>query len=389
MSASSGNAATAGNGAQDIVLAANSVIGVSAIVELLRLCHGVPIRIGSQPSWCWNETEATMNRAGTLRISARDIPVPRSISTEAQAVLTRLVDDNGMPLNAHHQMPAPDDVEGWMAIKAMADAHYGAAVALLAGSVRSTVETVLAETATIHVATPRDQFDESSALIDLHGGALIVGGGEACRIGACRQADQHNVRCYAIDYRMPPEYPFPAALDDCMAAYRQILSRHAADRIIICGRSAGGNLAAAMLLRAKDEGFPMPGGLVLLSPEVDLTESGDSFETNQLTDVVLPRSLRANNLLYAQDADLADPYLSPLFGDLRGFPATFLQSGTRDLFLSNTVRMHRALHAAAVETELHVFEAMPHGGFMGGTPEDRELDAEVQRFVRSRLARPA
>ncbi|CUX70646.1 Esterase (fragment) [Agrobacterium sp. NCPPB 925] len=74
-------------------------------------------------------------------------------------------------------------------------------------------------------------------------------------------------------------------------------------------------------------------------------------------------------------------YLSPLFGDLRGFPPTFLQTGTRDLFLSNTVRMHRALRKAGVETELHVFEAMPHGGFMGGTPEDQELEAEIHRFV--------
>ncbi|MGN6620152.1 MAG: alpha/beta hydrolase, partial [Sphingomonas sp.] len=82
-------------------------------------------------------------------------------------------------------------------------------------------------------------------------------------------------------------------------------------------------------------------------------------------------------------ADLADPYLSPLFGDLRGFPPTFLQTGTRDLFLSNTVRMHRTLRKADVEAELHVFEAMPHGGFMGGTPEDYEVEAEIRRFIRA------
>jgi acetyl esterase/lipase len=125
----------------------------------------------------------------------------------------------------------------------------------------------------------------------------------------------------------------------------------------------------------------MPACLVLLSPQVDLTESGDSFQTHSMMDVVLPRSLMPNNLLYANGRYLADPGLSPLFADLRGLPPTFLQTGTRDLFLSNTVRMHRALRKAGVVADLHVFEAMPHGGFGGGTPEDRDLEAEVRRFV--------
>jgi acetyl esterase/lipase len=113
-------------------------------------------------------------------------------------------------------------------------------------------------------------------------------------------------------------------------------------------------------------------------------ESGDSFETNRLVDVVLPGSLMSNNLLYAAGADLSHSYLSPLFGDLTGLPGTFIQSGTRDLFLSNAVRMHRALRRAGVSADLHIFEAMPHGGFGGMTPEDRELQSEIARFVKQR-----
>ena len=125
----------------------------------------------------------------------------------------------------------------------------------------------------------------------------------------------------------------------------------------------------------------MPAAVVLITPEVDLTESGDSFQTNRKLDVMLPAPLMNTNLLYAAGHDLAHPYLSPLFGDFsRGYPPTFLQAGTRDLFLSNTVRMHRALRRAGIETELHVFEAMPHGGF-GGAPEDAGLSAELARFV--------
>jgi acetyl esterase/lipase len=322
------------------------------------------------------------DNGSAVKMEARAIPMPASISAEAQAVLAGLVGDDGRPRHALHEMPQPDDFTGWMKIKAAADAQYATAVKALSGNLRAQSTTIEIGPAIIHRATPDTMSDDRHATIDLHGGALVFGGGEAARVSACRQAEQHGVHCYGIDYRMPPEHPFPAALDDCMTAYRFVLERHAPRNIAICGRSAGGNLAAAMLLRARDEGLPMPGCLVLLSPQVDLTESGDSFRTNELIDVVLPRSLMSNNLLYAGGAPLTEPYLSPLFGDLRGFPPTFLQSGTRDLFLSNTVRMHRALRIAGVSAELHVFEAMPHGGFMGGTPEDQELHAEVRRFVR-------
>lgn len=300
-------------------------------------------------------------------------------------MLSQLVGEDGVPLNALYQMPSPDDAAGWTAIKAAADAQYASAMKEFAGNLQATPETITAGSATVHLATPTAPFDGRYAVVDLHGGALVFGGGEACRVGARRQADQHAVQCYAVDYRTPPEHPYPAALDDCVATYRHVLERHTPDCVAIIGRSAGGNLAAAMLLRARDEGLPMPACLVLLSPQVDLTETGDSFRTNEMLDAVLPRSLMSNNLLYAGGVALADPYLSPLFGDLRGFPKTFLQSGTRDLFLSNTVRMHRALRQAGVDADLHIFEAMPHGGFMGGTPEDRELEAEVRKFVRSSL----
>lgn len=321
------------------------------------------------------------DRKHGVAVPARLVPFPESISPQARASLQRQVNDEGVPLNALHAMPEPDDPVGWMKIKAAADGQYAVAVEALAGILRASVETIRTDDATIHIATPETTLKPGCACLDFHGGALVVGGGEACKAQARMHADRHGVVCYGVDYRMPPEHPYPAALDDALAAYRYALERHAPSRIIVGGRSAGGNLAAAMLLRARDERMPMPAGMILLSPEVDLTESGDSFEVNRMVDVVLPGSLMRNNRLYAGEADLSHPYLSPLFGDLTGFPPSFVQSGTRDLFLSNAVRMHRALRRADVDAELHVFEAMPHGGFQGNTPEDRELAAEVSRFA--------
>lgn len=321
-----------------------------------------------------------------VTIQSRRVPFPSSVSPEARAKLEQLLDDDGVPLNALHTMPLPEDHAGWMKVKAAADAQYATAVKELAGTLRAGVQTIRTGDATIHLAVPEAIVKPDCAYLDFHGGAFVFGGGEACRAQARMQADQHGALSYGVDYRMPPEHPYPAALDDAVAAYRYVLERHEPSRVVVGGRSAGGNLAAAMLLRAKEEGLPLPAGLVLLSPQVDLTESGDSFQVNQMVDVVLPGSLMRNHQLYADGAELSQPHLSPLFGDLSGFPPTLIQSGTRDLFLSNAARMHRALRQASVNAELHVFEAMPHGGFGGNTPEDRDLANEIARFVEARWA---
>jgi len=245
----------------------------------------------------------------------------------------------------------------------------------------TSVETVDYHGIAVHVARPVGMTPTSRVYLEIHGGGLVYGGGAPARRDAELIAHRHGVTACSPDYRMPPEHPYPAALDDCLALYRAVLERHVPQDVIVGGTSAGGNLAAALMLRARDEGLAAPAALVLLTPELDLTESGDSFEVNRLVDVNLAGGLAESIALYAGDHDLSHPYLSPLFGDFtRGFPSTFLQAGTRDLFLSNTVRMHRALRRANIPVELHVFEGMPHGGFQGA-PEDAELAAEVDRFV--------
>jgi epsilon-lactone hydrolase len=200
---------------------------------------------------------------------------------------------------------------------------------------------------------------------------------------AKRMAKTVGTLLVSVDYRMPPDHPFPTGLDDCVAFYRMLLRDHAPSDIIVGGGSAGGNLAAATLLKARDEGLPMPAAAMLISPEVDLTESGDSFNTNAVIDG-MGRLMQAN-LLYANGADLADPYLSPLFGDFtKGFPPTLITAGTRDLFLSNATRLHRALRAAGIHAELHLLEAAAHGAFGGTTPEEAELDREMRQFCERR-----
>jgi acetyl esterase/lipase len=327
-----------------------------------------------------SKIEASGEQSG-VRVEERLIPVPASISPEAQARLRAAVGPDGIPINALYAMPSADDPEAWRRMKHAANSRYAAGMKDRGKPGSVEIETTRIGSATVHIATPSELVFADGVYLDLHGGAFVFGSGEACRESARGQAIAHGMCCYGIDYRTPPDHPFPAALDDCLGVYEHAVATYGASRVVIGGRSAGGNLALATVLRAHDEGMAMPAGLVLLSPEVDLTETGDSFNVNRTVDVVLPNPLMPANLLYANGADLTHPYLSPLFGEFfEGFPATFIQSGTRDLFLSNAARLHRSLRRAGAAAELHVFEAMPHGGF-GGTPEDAELLDEVVRFV--------
>lgn len=236
--------------------------------------------------------------------------------------------------------------------------------------------------ASVYIAEPEGNAQAGKVCLSIHGGAFMLQGGDLVTYDALRTASQTGCTTFSVDYRMPPGHPYPAGLDDCLAAYLHLLAEWRAQDIVIIGVSAGGNLAAATVLRAIDEGIPPPAGLVLRTPEVDLTESGDTFHTNLGLDNVLPARLLPINLVYAAGHPLDHPYLSPLSGTFtEAFPPTFVQSGTRDLFLSNSVRMHRRLRDAGVDAELHVWDAMPHAGFGGTSPEDQEVWAEVRRFL--------
>ena len=313
-------------------------------------------------------------------------PAPKSISEEAQANLNLMSQFPGSGSTPTHDA----DPQEWLDWAAGVDKIMVEVIGARAPSDAPIKQSAFElDGVRTYVFTPESVADNPSAplFIDIHGGALVSGSGEACVALTKPWALERDMITWAPDYRMPPLHPYPAALDDLMAVYRKALDERDPRDLFVGGGSAGGNLAAALLLRAKDEGLPMPVASVLLTPEVDLTESGDSFQTNLGIDGVLG-SLMESNLLYANGHDLDHPYLSPLFGDLSGFPPTYLQAGTRDLFLSNTVLMHRALRKAGVEAELHIGEAMGHGGFGGGTPEEQELDAEVARFLKRHMRQP-
>jgi acetyl esterase/lipase len=318
--------------------------------------------------------------SGALHLDARVIPVPKTISPKAQESLAN-------PTVPRLRTPKEDSKAAWKECTEADGRLIAAMVAPMEQAFRTNISSRQLTHATLYDIVPDEVPPENrhKAILYLHGGGFVVGGGRTAAIMALPLACGSRSRLFSCDYRMPPDHPYPAALDDCVEAYQAIIKDFAPGNVAIAGNSAGGNLAAATVLKLRDLGLPLPAGVILHTPAVDLTESGDSFQTNQEIDVVLGTPLPALMRLYAGGHDLTDPYVSPLYGDFsKGFAPTLLLTGTRDLLLSNTVMMHRALRRAGIEADLQVFEAMPHSGFRGA-PEDAECLGEQIRFIHAHL----
>ncbi|WP_084106324.1 alpha/beta hydrolase fold domain-containing protein [Demequina sp. NBRC 110056] len=319
-----------------------------------------------------------------LVIPERKIPWPTTISAEALQMSQFLY---GLPRTPE---PPGTDAAAWARMlkdsaPTTPEQILGTAMGTV-GGVRTqrmlpVSEVTVGEVTVFTAPSPHDDAADDRVLFALHGGGWTDGGGEVSRAAASLVATTYGLPAWVVDYRMPPEHPYPAALDDCVAAYRELLTSRDASRIAVFGMSAGGNLAAALMLRLAAEGVPLPAALLLNSPAVDLTGQGDTVETHRLGDTIPSGRLTERARLYAGGHDVTDPGLSPLFGDVSVFPPTTLITGTRDVLQSDTVRLHRALREAGVRAELHVFEGAPHGLFAGQAPEDREAARELTAFV--------
>jgi acetyl esterase/lipase len=299
-----------------------------------------------------------------VRLGARVIPIPKSVSPRAQASLAKQLYPPVFPTSA----------DGWRDY--IRDFNAEAEARHFPYDLPATVS----RSGRVYVGVPHQLEHPGRAILYFHGGGLVLLGGRMSEFYAALEAARYGHTVHAVDFRVPPDNPYPAGLEDCFSAYRATLDNYAPSQIAFYGLSGGANLAAATCLMAKAEAVPLPACVVLESPQLDLTESGDSFQTNYGVDVTLRRGIPEMNALYAAGHDLADPLLSPIFADLTGFPPTMLLSGTRDLFLSNAVRMHRALRRFGREADLHVWEAAPHGGFEQGAPESVEARREIKRF---------
>lgn len=324
-----------------------------------------------------------MTTPPALHLPARDIPVPASLSPEAQAVI-------GMGIVGPPPILLPlDDHAGWKAEVATRE-QFVKDMTHDPGR-RDGIEIDDTVVAGVHVYKIRPHTvspDDRRVCLEFHGGGWVQDGGDIACDRAIDTAVTLQATVWAVDYRMPPDHPFPAAVDDGVSVYRALLAERAPGEIIFQGPSAGANIAAATIIAARDLGLPLPAAAALHSGAYDLTEASDSWVTNMGLDNVITGTLRQAAMLYAGEAGLRHPLVSPLFADLtKGFPPTWVNTGTRDVLLSDNVRFHRALRAAGVAAELNVWEAASHAMYLGMAPEDAVRAADMRRFCDDHWAR--
>ncbi len=237
------------------------------------------------------------------------------------------------------------------------------------------------------VVTPASQPDRY--ILFLHGGGYVVGSPSLYRHLTWRLAKAAQARLLAVDYRLAPEHPFPAALEDAMAAFRWLLAAGAKPgRIAVIGDSAGGGLAFALLLRCRDEGrLPLPAAIVALSPWTDLAMTGASLRGNALADPFLD----ANGIAplaecYLAGADPRHPYASPLYADPTGLPPALIQVGSDEVLRDDATRVADRLRMAGCEATLEIWPRMPHVWhlFASIMPEARHAIARIGEFVLQR-----
>lgn len=213
--------------------------------------------------------------------------------------------------------------------------------------------------------TPRsfDPANHKRLIVYAHGGAYTLGRPEDQIASVAAAAHFTRTRVLAIRYPLAWQKPHPAARDRLVAVYSELLKTYNPQHVAMSGDSAGGGLVMSAVLKIRDDGLPMPAVLGLLSPWADVSKTGDSITGNSGRDPVIDydKNLALSAKLYASGKDLRDPSVSPLYGDFsRGFPPSYISTGTRDLFLSHAARLQRKLTDAGVTNSLFVYEGMWH-----------------------------
>jgi acetyl esterase/lipase len=314
-------------------------------------------------AWAWQERDqppttddlTTIDSDGTAHIK-RAVPVPKTLSADAYSLL----------VSGKRLTPEPGTKQ---------EADFTA-------KLRATFPVDITETTLAGVACkivlPKHpaHHKRDRALICLHGGGFTSDSGST--LEGTTIAALTGIKVIAVEYRLAPKHPFPAAVNDAVAVYKHALKEYAPKKIGVYGTSAGAVLSAQMAVESRRLGLPLPAVLGFFSGYVDLARYGDSrflFGTGGFTNfsAMLPALKGLGMVPYVGDHDRLDPVLSPIYSDPKGFPPTLCMTSTRDHCLSGTVDFHRALLRAGVDARLMVFDAMPHAfWYRFDLPESKE-----------------
>ena len=314
---------------------------------------------------------------GTAHVT-RVVPVPQTISPQAQLVVGHPEPDQGPPQSLEDRRKGTDAYTA------------RARVAWSRLCPNQLVDSTLAGVP-VHIVTPDSMpaANQDKVLLNLHGGGFNSDSGSFTE--SIPIASYTGIKVVAVLYRLAPEHPYPAALDDSIAVYKELLKTYNPSHIVIYGTSAGAILTAEVAARIKQLGLPLPAALGIFSGMGDFARLGDSqalFALRGLSGHLDPPKPGPSLSEYAASTDPKDPVLSPIYGDLHGLPPTLFITSERDLLLSGTVNLHRAYLNAGVDAHLVVFDALPHAFWYDPMlPEAIEANHTMAAFFVNHLAK--
>lgn len=306
-----------------------------------------------------------------------DIYIPKSISPDAQEYLTILQEEASVD-----PFPSPNDLEGWRTMHAMNEAFYTDQDADIIAQFSPTLEEKLLNDIPVIEVRPRRWEENGKVVVYVHGGGYVLFSASTTLVGCIPLADISGLRIVSVDYSVAPHARFPVAIDQVISVIRSLLdSGYQRSDIAIFGDSAGGALAAAAVLKMRDNRLPVPSAVVLWSPWSDITRTGDSYYTLADQDSLDYQSQLHNAALaYADPSQFRHPHVSPVYADYRiGFPPTLIQGGTKEIFLSNCIRLYQNMDQAGVDVRLDLYEGMWHVFQALGITDIPEIDIALHK----------
>jgi acetyl esterase/lipase len=320
--------------------------------------------------------------------------LPTTISPESHATLERLIP---AVQKSRAERGVPRTAEDFAQRNVETETRAAATNAQLLPQIGVTATDSSIGGVPVVMIEPAHDAHPHTILIFVHGGAWVGGSARSTLGMPARVAHALERRIVSIDYTLAPKARWPEITNQIVTVYQALLAQgYAAKRIGMFGDSAGGNLVATSTLKLRDQGLPLPAAIVLLSPGTDLTQSSDTFTTLKGADPALgPEDLVAAISLYADAADWKNPYVSPVYGDFgKGYPPTLIQVGTKEMLLSDSVRLYQAIAGAGGEVVLDVYEGMPHvwQAYLNDAPEQKVAFVRMGAFFAKHVstgARPS
>ena len=344
------------------------------------------IMIQAIPSDLQSLYYALAQNSSTQNATYQYLPIPTTISTEAQEELRNTIFDPSML-----KPPDPNDLNGWKRQYHDFESMLMALSQPIIDLYQPDISEIMLDGIQILDIKPKNWTDNGKVLVYAHGGGYTFGSANSTLGSPVLAANATGLRVMSINYTVAPFSKWNQTTDQIVSIIQMLKEQlgYSGDDIAVYGDSAGGGLVTGSILKMRDQGLELPAALVLWSPWLDLTETGDTYFTLKYADPYLSYDSFLKNTAgaYADHADQKNPYVSPVYGNFTGgYTPTLIQGGTREIFLSGFIRLYQALDQADIPVKLDIYEGMPHvHQILYKTPESKIALSKMNEFLKTYL----